>query len=142
VILAVVSDEETVIVSFDQSSVALPDASLGVIVKVADSDAETDADVALSVYEAGAPAAAQVTVVNGSPEIEEVAAPGPAFVLFVPLARLSNHTTYVMVATFVKVSAVKSKPVDVVLVSVLALTRAVLTAVEAVELSAGLVRDD
>jgi hypothetical protein len=63
VIFAVVSEDVTVIVSLFARRVVFPAASFGVIVKVVDSVAATEALVALRVYEAGALARTQSTVV-------------------------------------------------------------------------------
>jgi hypothetical protein len=62
----VVSEDVTVIDSEAVKRVVLPAASFGVIVKVADSELETDAEDALRVNDAGAFAREQTTVANGS----------------------------------------------------------------------------
>ena len=134
VIFAVVRDEVTVIVSLLARSVVFPAASFGVIVKVVDSVAATEALVALKVYEAGALARTQSTVVEGSAAVAPEEAPG--LEVSVPFAKLSSHTKYLMEARRVgTVSAASTRPVEVDKVSSVAESTTELGAKVDVELS-------
>ena len=110
VALAVVNEDVTVIVSLLASNVLFPAESFGVIVKVADSLAPTDAEALLNVNEAGAPATLQTTVTYGSAAILPLGVVlGPATESFVSFARLSNQTKYVMVAYFFVIMSPSTK---------------------------------
>jgi hypothetical protein len=122
--------------------VVFPAESFGVIVKVADSLAPTDAEALLNVNEAGAPATLQTTVVYGSAGISPLGVV-LGVVAFVSFAKLSNQTKYVMVAYFfVMMSPSTMMPVRVDNVSRVTECTVAASATEDVALSALRVAED